>query len=692
MRKFLVSCFLITAFSFAVHADTIILHNGKTVKADKFSIRDSKVVLPDGTKINISEIKALNFLGERRGDSGVKNVYASKDVREILAMADKAEKMFPGVKAVHLVDHGTNTYNADGTQAYQYHFVGRILNESMMHWADNTFWIDPNKNSVEIIMARSISRDGKVSYLDKKNIRTTSPSSDKDPTIFGEQNYKLKTYTIPNVEVGSVVEYIFKMEMFNTYDKNQWYPSWYFGDEETPVVDSTFEIVIPKDRELNWITKNLPEKNSKPKITEDGKTRHYVWNMKNVLPILKEPDSPPVSEFLPRVKCSLFKDMDYLHAWLGKMISRRIILTDELKKFTLELTKDAKTDDEKMAKIYHFIQQQIRYISIKGSISSSLAGHEAWHTFKNKYGDCIDKAILFSAMLQAVNIKAYPVVVKTNDAPKSLTPEIPVLDGNHAITEVHHGGRVFYLDTTATNYRYPHFRDDDQNIYAWNPILKQINYIKVVPPEYNMRDVSASMELGYEGNASMKQLIKYNGSMESSYRYWFKLLKPEQFKQWLQGVINNQHPGSTLKDYRTGDPTNLEKQLDLMMDYTMQGAAKRAGNLLIMQLPVYYDKSGLTLQKRKYPLKYRSSGGKKTVLKIKLPDGFKIRFVPKAISFKNKYASFESKFTESGNELTFEGTFKRYLTIVPPEDYASYKADIQKMLDFIEQPVILERK
>lgn len=689
MKKIIPVFLLILLLAAIVQADTIRLHTGEKIDGKVTSMKDGKIILSGGKKIDAADVAEINFLKAGKAKTG-NAVYAAKDVNELLAMAKAAEKKFPGSKAIQLIDHGTDTFLPEGTQSHEYHFAGLVLNESMTKWADNSFWVEPEKNRVEIIMARSIQPDGSISNLDLKTISTTAAGAE-DADSFGELKYQLKTFTIPDVKVGSIVEMIYRIESFNTYDKNQWYPAWYFGSE-IPVVDSKIEFIAPKNIELNWYLRNMPEENAKPKITDDGKFKHYVWQMKNVAPFVNEPDAPADGELLPSVKISVFKDMSYLHEWLGKMIKRRIVLTDEIKNFTLDLVKDAKNDEEKIAKIYHYIQRQIRYLSIKGSISSGLAGHEAYHTFKNKYGDCIDKSILFATMLKAVNIEAYPVIVKTNDAAESLTPKIPVLDGNHAINEIHFGGRVFYLDTTATDYRYPAFRGDDQGIYAWNPILKQQNLIHVIDPKYNTREALTKMKLDYEGGADVEEYIKYSGDQEAWLRAYFKYLKPEQMKMWLQGIVNSDSPGSTLTKYNAGDGEDLSKPLTLDLFYQMKTAAKQAGNLLIMKMPVSYSIDGLSLEKRRWPVKYTTSAGKKNHVEIMLPKNYKVRYVPENISIKNEYMSYEAKFTKKNDMLVFEDHYQRFKTRIPAKDYAEYKAAAQKMLEFLDQPVVLEHE
>ncbi len=78
-----------------------------------------------------------------------------------------------------------------------------------------------------------------------------------------------------------------------------------------------------------------------------------------------------------------------------------------------ELTANAKTELEKIQAIGRYVQN-IQYISIQIGIGG-YRPHAATEVFAKNYGDCKDKANLMRAMLRAVKVQAFPVLIFSGD-------------------------------------------------------------------------------------------------------------------------------------------------------------------------------------------------------------------------------------------------------------------------------------
>ena len=79
------------------------------------------------------------------------------------------------------------------------------------------------------------------------------------------------------------------------------------------------------------------------------------------------------------------------------------------------------------------MQRNIRYVGIEIGIGG-LQPHTADDVFRNRYGDCKDKATLLRAMLENVGIHSTWVLVDTRRG--FVDPKVPSVDGNHAIAAI----------------------------------------------------------------------------------------------------------------------------------------------------------------------------------------------------------------------------------------------------------------
>jgi transglutaminase-like putative cysteine protease len=453
----------------AAWADVLVtLRDGREIRTDSVTYDGARLKLADGTVCTRDEVKRIALIHEgqeqRGADSG-----AAEDVQDLLDESKEATRRFPDAKMILLVDYGREEKRSNGTWLLRYRTTAKILHPEMLSMATQGLFYEKERERPKIAQARSIDPDGTVHEYDPASVKISEPS--REDVYFGRGEQM--TYQIPGVKVGSIVDFTHELEVFNPYDPDMFFTSWFFASTD-PFVHSRIEVVMPRNQELYYFTRNMPAEARKPKVLFGQDSTTYIWEMKNQDAVTEEPYMPPVGDVVPYLECSPFKDWSHIKKWASDRLLTRMKPTETLTKLVGELTQDMEDTDRKIAALYHYVQRNIEYISAKGSIASDMCGHPACETFASRRGDCIDCAILLSTLLRIAGVEAYPVWVNTNDSVE-ITRDIPNLGGNHAITEMVRDNRIFYLDPTASNYRYPAIREDDHGVYAINPILARIS-------------------------------------------------------------------------------------------------------------------------------------------------------------------------------------------------------------------------
>lgn len=649
--------------------------------------------LPDGRELPRSAVQMLDFRNKDLKTSDAGKAAAAGGLTELAASqlenGRQLAQQFPGVAGVILVDDGEFICRPDGSNTYRYHFAALILKEEAKAWAQVVLNFEEGRSRTRLLFGHCIGADGTVQTLGEDAMKVGSPSEDAS---FFNATQKIVSGTIPGVEVGSVVEYAYEYEEYNPEDPRLFSPGFVFQGTE-PVALSRMTVRVPRDIKLNYVARQFPAgAATEPVVEEKDGVVTYLWRLDKMPPIVAEPQMPSESDVAPRVDTSIFKEHADAYALLRALQEPRMRVTPEIAAKVAELTQGAGSEDEKIARLYHWVQENTRYISIKGSLGAGFSGHTAQETFENRYGDCTDKSILFSTMLKAIGVEAYPIIVMTNDAGESVT-EIPKLSGNHCITELCAGGRDFYLDSTSENYRYPYFRSDDHGVNAFNAIRGDIRRIPVPEPEANRRLSRLTMVVDANGDAHVKTVNQYTGTIEAGVRGFWKQAREDDYRSMMSEYVNSICPGAELEDFSLSDLHSLSTPLEMRLDYTLRGHGIRAKKLMYMRVPTFdRDYPEAALETRRYPIAYDTTEQRELEVDISLPKGFRAKWLPPALEIKNPYLEYSASYAEKNGQIAFRETFRRLQRVVPVDAYKEYRDALRSIAAFAKQEMYLTEK
>ena len=190
---------LISLISFSIFSHRIELNNGETIISDSVRMKNDSIYTTD-TVLLRTDIKSIIF-----GEGGLEKGKGKlpKDIKGIIKDSEKLMLEFSDFDGVVMLDKGINKLFPDGTRSYDYHFRGLILKDSKRTWATFQRQFYPQREKMKIDMARVIKSDGRVIPLDMSKVKITKS---KTEDIYFKKT-KIITFSIPEVEVGDIVEY-----------------------------------------------------------------------------------------------------------------------------------------------------------------------------------------------------------------------------------------------------------------------------------------------------------------------------------------------------------------------------------------------------------------------------------------------------------------------------------------------------
>jgi len=351
----------------------------------------------------------------------------------------------PGAPAVVLNWHQL----VNDRDSYRSEYVRiKILSEQGKKYGDVEVQHIALLSDVDHIKARTVRPDGTIAPFDGRTF-------DKVIVKVGGVRLIAKTFTLPDVQVGSIIEYRYDISTRGHII----YDSEFTLQRELPVVHE--EISLQPYTKGTFRTffsfRGLPA-GKKPEL--HGQT--YELELEDIPPFEEEPFSPPVGTLKPELQFWYTReDVDADAFWKSQsrewadVIEPFIGNSREVREAATAAVTGATTPDEKMRLLYARVQK-IRNLSYEPEKTDSEShklrdNGSAQDVLRNGYGNLHEINRLFVAMARAAGLEARVVRLCERDD-QFLARNIPVgnqLDGEAAVVLA--DSRTYYLDP-ATPY------------------------------------------------------------------------------------------------------------------------------------------------------------------------------------------------------------------------------------------------
>jgi transglutaminase-like putative cysteine protease len=167
-------------------------------------------------------------------------------------------------------------------------------------------------------------------------------------------------------------------------------------------------------------------------LQRDDSADTEVWQLRaNAAARVLDPAGANMLTSMPRLYASVWSDHTQLARAYAEQFNAKAVVTDEVRRLALEITRDKPSSRAKAAAIHDWMRHNIRYVAVYLGVGGFVPHDVGW-ILGNRYGDCKDQALLMQALLKAVDIEAVPVLI--NSMAEYVLPELPTLASfNHCI-------------------------------------------------------------------------------------------------------------------------------------------------------------------------------------------------------------------------------------------------------------------
>lgn len=530
------------------------------------------------------------------------------------------------------------------------------------------FQYQADSQVVQLKGARVFRADGKVDEA----IESGEGAAD-DPSIAMYTSARNFYVQFPRLEPGDVVELRYRID--DVTPRNEFAD--YFGEvvylqNDEPTQNAEYVLVTPKSRKL-YIDEKLP--GLKREVTEKGNQRIYRFRADSVPAITPEPSMPPWTEVLGFVHVSTYESWKDLGRWYWGLAREQFDLDEETRKLAREITKDAKTDLEKVQAVYGWVIKNTRYVALEFGIHG-YKPRRCVQTVARGWGDCKDKATVIVTLLKELGIDANIVVLRTQmrGAFRSKLPSLAPFD--HAIAYV--PSLDLYLDGTAEHTGSSELPVMDQGALGLHVREGEARLVTLPPPdpEKNVitrrlgarltKDGSARVELAYE--------VRGHGAPGWRRRYEAKAT----LEQRLGHDLGREYPGFELdeKSIQTSDFSDPEETVTLELAGTAPAFGRRQGSQLTIPVTggsrLTQDYASLT--KRTQDVRIQGYSTRDDTFRLELPAGAKVISMPTESKLESRFGSVRVSVEKQGNEVIVRSRLSLAVSRVKPADYEAWKA------------------
>jgi hypothetical protein len=598
----------------------------------------------------------------------------------------------PETNAVVLLDDTTYSVAPNGQATEHYRRVVKILRPAGRE--EGIVRVSFDKDSkILSLHVWSIGPDGHEYAVDDKEI--VEYGYPNDGPLYADEKYK--AVKAPGRDPGGVIAYEYEQRMRPYLNEKTW-----FFQEDIPHVSESFTLELPPGYTYStvWAHHNSTQ-------ASDLEHQRWRWEMKDTPGIdlnhvLMRPSEMALAgrmtvHYGPSGSASATQGTwQSVGEWYEGLSKDRLVSTPEIAAKAGELTAGKTDFYDKSEAIAEFVQKQVRYFVIEMGIGGEQP-HFAADIFRNRYGDCKDKATLVSAMLSSVGIHSALMMVDHRRG--VVDPDAPSTVGDHMIAAIeipkgYDSPRLRSVVTAKTGRRYlifdptwekTAFGQLENNLQGGYGVLlegadSQVVQLPILAPELNTIRRTASFHLLADGSLKGTVTEKRFGDVSEGSRSLYTMGDANEQREYLDHVLGQDFTTFQVSDVKVENAEALNK--DLTTSYTLAADrfGKTMGSLLMVRPRVLGSEYLETDRKpRRVPINLRQTMQITDDYDIELPPGYSVDEIPDSIKLDMGFAAYQSASVVKDNVLHYSRTYTVRAVTLPAEKYG----DLQKLASVI---------
>lgn len=611
----------------------------------------------------------------------VANISFAQEVSIQSLLLDKT--LTENADAVIRLDKTDVTLHSHNSMTVSKRFTITILRKAGNHAIVNYAHYNSSTRLKDLEAVIYNSTGKQIEKIKKKDFRDVSAVS--GGTLYGDSRLKYFEY-IP-ISYPYTIDFEYSYDTPNTAFMPRWSP---IEDFRVSIERSEYNLSNPSDIEVREFQKNFDGY----EIRNESQGKNLSYSVSNLRAVKKEILAPAFNQTKPCLFVALDKfrleGVDGQGAdWtsFGKWQYENLVKgRDKLPSGTIarveKMLQGVDDPIEKAKKIYQYVQNNTRYISVQLGIGGWMP-ISAEEVDRVKYGDCKGLTNYTKALLKSQGIESYYSVVYAGKGKRNIEKEFASMQGNHVILNIPTEDEDVWLECTSqtTPFGFLGNFTDDRDVLVITPEGGMIKHTPIYSDDDNKKMTRADVVLDSQGNitadvAITSKGIAYNG--RSALERLPKEKKDKHYKEYW-GNIN----GLTITEMKSANNSGSVEYVE-NIKIEAQSYASMAGNDMLLKVNAF-DGSDFVpdrYRNRKQPFEISRGYENEDFYTIAIPESYAISNLPGPIQLVSKFGFYSVNISKNENDQLL---YERKLLIKKGkyskdeyEDYRNFRKNVAK--------------
>ncbi len=475
-----------------------------------------------------------------------------------------------------------------------------------------------------------------------------------------------------------------------------WYPN---STYQSSTAKSTYTITYAPDLELKYKLLNPDEQ-----IEINESTGKIEVSVKDYKAFVPEAYSLGFKNIVPKMIFALNKfHLSGVDGSAEDWTSYGKWMDDYLLKGTRELPEETKieianlvageTDNiEKARKIYNYVQEKTRYISVQigiGGWKPMLASE----VDALGYGDCKALTNYTKSLLEVAEIPSYYTILYAGDDKRDIQPDFVSMQGNHAILSIPNGEDYVWLECTSQEIPFGFIGDftDDRDVVIITPEGGKIVHTDIYDYSKNTQFVKGTCKITEKGAIEAAVTMQSKGIQYNDRYYLENQIDSDQKKYYYNfwKHINNMKIDTIDIENNRRDVVMNEK-----ITFSADNYASFAGEEMLVSLNAVNRYTNVPKRYKKRDLELYIDRGfvDEDEMVVTVPDTYKLQDSFEDIHVESEFGIYDLTFERiNDTNIKYTRKFSMYEGTFSKEKYKDFRSFVRKVVRYDNQKIVLAK-